>query len=252
MATGSLIEKQRVHYSEFLKFNLPLPSKAEQQKIAKILNHCDEVIKLKREYINEEYKRKKWLTQNIFTADERVSNSKCKWNTFELGDIFDYIQPTPFIVKSTNYRDEYETPVLTAGKTFILGYTNEKDGIYSDVPVVIFDDFTTAIKYVDFSFKIKSSAIKMLKIKPGFNIRFAYEAMQNIKYVIGGHERHWISKFSMLTVDAPEIEEQENIMKLLDTVDKEINLLEEELFYWQQKKKSLMQLLLTGLVRVEV
>lgn len=81
-----------------------------------------------------------------------------------LGEVADYEQPTKYLVKSTNYNDDFETPVLTAGKTFILGYTDETDGIYkaSETPVVIFDDFTTANKWVDFDFKAKSSAMKMI------------------------------------------------------------------------------------------
>src|SRR5690606_36931141 len=84
-----------------------------------------------------------------------------------LGEVADYEQPTKYLVKSDNYRDNYQTPVLTAGKTFILGYTDETEGIYqaSEKPVIIFDDFTTANKWVDFDFKAKSSAMKMITSK---------------------------------------------------------------------------------------
>lgn len=57
----------------------------------------------------------------------------------ELGDILDYEQPTRYIVKSARYDSNADTPVLTAGQTFILGYTFEKDGIYKaskDNPVI--------------------------------------------------------------------------------------------------------------------
>lgn len=81
------------------------------------------------------------------------------------GQIVNYEQPSKYIVKSTDYKAEYEIPVLTAGQTFILGYTNETEGVYKaskKSPVIIFDDFTGAFKWVDFPFKIKSSAIKIL------------------------------------------------------------------------------------------
>ena len=86
-----------------------------------------------------------------------------EYSTF--GEIVNYEQPTKYIVSSTDYNDEYQTPVLTAGQTFILGYTDETEGIYEaskEKPVIIFDDFTGAIKWVDFPFKVKSSAMKML------------------------------------------------------------------------------------------
>ena len=236
----------------FSKSMIILPSFSEQQKIAKILNHCDMSIELKQQLIEEERNHKKWLMQNLLTGKRRLHGFTDKWKSFELGEIFDYIQPTPYLVKSTDYRDEYEIPVLTAGKTFILGFTNENKGVYSDLPVVIFDDFTTASKFVDFPFKAKSSAMKILKINRGFDTKFAYEALQQIRYVIGGHERHWISKFSVLTIKVPCLEEQIAIADMLSVADHKINLFEQELVQWQLKKKALMQLLLTGLVRVTV
>ena len=166
-------------------------------------------------------------------------------------DTVDYIQPTPYLVASTNYSDDYSTPVLTAGKTFVLGYTNEINGIYSNLPVVIFDDFTTDSKFVDFPFKAKSSAMKILQIKDGYNILFAYEAMQLIRFVVGGHERHWISKYSKLTIDVPRLEEQNAISNVISAMDKELSLIEQDIEQEKQKKKALMQLLLTGIVRVK-
>ncbi|MEI0700204.1 hypothetical protein R4K92_14910 [Brachyspira intermedia] len=85
----------------------------------------------------------------------------------ELNSVIDYEQPSKYIVQDTKYNNDYDVPVLTAGQSFILGYTNEKDGIYKankKEPVIIFDDFTTSFHWVDFNFKVKSSAMKMLKV----------------------------------------------------------------------------------------
>lgn len=108
--------------------------------------------------------------QQLITGKIRLPGFSENWATVELEEVFDYVQPTPYLVKSTNYSNSYLTPVLTAGKTFVLGYTDEVAGIYHDLPVVIFDDFTTDSKYVDFPFKAKSSAMKILKIKDGYNV----------------------------------------------------------------------------------
>ncbi len=83
------------------------------------------------------------------------------WTEYSLGQLLSYEQPTAYIVESADYNDSYRTPVVTAGKTFILGYTNEDKGVYSSLPVIIFDDFTTASKFVNFKFKVKSSAMKI-------------------------------------------------------------------------------------------
>lgn len=236
----------------FLKSKIILPPIKEQQKIAAILTSQDRVIELKEKRFTEKQRQKKYLMQQLLTGKKRLPGFVKSWKAVELGEIFNYIQPTAYLVKTTDYDDSYKTPVLTAGKTFILGYTNETEGVFTKVPVVIFDDFTTATKYVDFPFKAKSSAMKILTIKDGFSIVFAYEAMLLIKFTAGGHERHWISKYSCLTIDTPDIEEQTAIAEVLSAADREIDLLQQDIEQEKQKKKALMQLLLTGIVRVKV
>ncbi len=176
-----------------------------------------------------------------------------EWSKVELGKLLDYKQPTPYLVKSTDYSDEYSTPVLTAGKTFILGYSNENFGIFEEeLPAIIFDDFTTASKFVDFPFKAKSSAMKILVAKQGVSIKFVYEAMQVLNYPVGGHQRHWISIFANLVIGLPSPPEQQKIASVLSNADKEIELLEQQLADLKQEKKALMQQLLTGKRRVNL
>ena len=243
--------RKRLYWDSFAPISCTLPPIAEQQKIVAILTTQDKVIKLKEKRLAEKQRQKKYLMQQLLTGKKRLPGFLKSWKTVELGEIFNYIQPTAYLVKTTDYDDSYKTPVLTAGKTFILGYTNETEGVFTKVPVVIFDDFTTATKYVDFPFKVKSSAMKILTIKDGLSIVFAYEAMQLIKFTVGGHERHWISKYSCLTIDIPDIEEQTAIAEVLSAADREIELLQQDIEQEKQKKKALMQLLLTGIVRVK-
>ena len=234
----------------FIKSKIMLPPLAEQKKIAEILSAQDKLIALKEKLIEEKKRQKKALIKQILNDKAIKSKFSAHWETVELKDVFDYIQPTKYLVESTDYSDDYETPVLTAGKSFILGYTNEIHGIFDQVPAVIFDDFTTDSKYVDFPFKAKSSAMKILMVKDGFDIQFAFELLQNIDYNVGGHERHWISVFSQMTVDVPPYEVQQKIGQIIQCVNNEIDLLQKDLDQEKQKKKALMQLLLTGIVRV--
>ncbi|MDK9642145.1 hypothetical protein [Propionibacterium freudenreichii] len=141
--------------------------------------------------------------------------------TMSLGELLDYEQPGRYLVASTDYRDEYATPVLTAGQTFILGYTDEVEGVYSanrESPVLIFDDFTTAFKWVDFPFKAKSSAMKMLTLRAGVPalIRYIYFAMQCIGFEPQDHARHWIGKYSLFRIPVPPLEVQCEIVRVLD------------------------------------
>jgi type I restriction enzyme, S subunit len=234
---------------------IPLPPLEEQKKIAEILSTWDQGIDKLSTLITKKKHLKKGLTQKIFSQEVRFVDDNgdefSQWEEKELGEILDYIQPTKYLVKDTKYNNSYRTPVLTAGKTFVLGYTSETDGIFeNNLPVIIFDDFTTANKFVNFPFKVKSSAMKILIAKNNNDIKFIYEAMQIIKYEIGGHERHWISKFAFLNIFIPCLKEQNKIAEILSTQDKEINDLEKKLELFKQQKKGLMQILLTGRVRV--
>ena len=144
-----------------------------------------------------------------------------RWQKIKLEDALNYIQPTKYIVESTDYDDSYKTPVLTPGKSFLLGYTDENYGIYDNVPTIIFDDFTTAFKYVDFPFKVKSSAIKILALKTeGYDVRFLYYLMLTLKFEANQHKRYWISKYSQQTVNVPSLAEQKRIVKILDAADR--------------------------------
>lgn len=130
------------------------------------------------------------------------------WEQRKLGDIFKYEQPQAYIVESTEYDDRFQIPVLTAGQSFVLGYTDEDFGIKNATPrnpVVIFDDFTTSSHYVDFPFKVKSSAMKLLSLVNGKDdIHCAYNVLQNIGYEPVSHERHWISTFAKFNVYMPQ------------------------------------------------
>jgi type I restriction enzyme S subunit len=165
-----------------------------------------------------------------------------EWDNKPLEACLDYEQPTDYLVSSTNYANTHETPVLTAGKTFILGYTNEKEGVYKDnLPVIIFDDFTTACQFVNFPFKVKSSAMKILHAKNGCSTKFMYELLKMISYEVGAHERHWISKFAPMLVPVPRPKEQQKIADCLSSLDDLITLESQKLNALKTHKKGLMQ-----------
>ena len=144
------------------------------------------------------------------------------WAVCHLEDILDYEQPQTYIVNSTDYSDEYETPVLTAGKSFIIGYTNETNGICDRLPVIIFDDFTTDSKLVDFPFKVKSSAMKILRTKGEINIDYIAYYMSITRLIGDTHKRYWISEYSKLLIPIPPYQEQLRIVDTIETIFNEI------------------------------
>ena len=189
------------------------------------------------------------MKNNRTFLEKLLDGAEVKW--IPLGDVADYEQPTKYLVNSTVYNDNYPTPVLTAGKTFILGYTNEDEGIYfaSKSPVIIFDDFTTANKWVDFDFKAKSSAMKMITSK---NEKFAL-----LKYIYywlntlpnnqtdGDHKRQWISNYANKLIPIPPLPVQTEIVKILDALTaltseltSELTLRRKQYEYYREKLLS--------------
>ncbi|HEZ5926979.1 TPA: restriction endonuclease subunit S [Neisseria meningitidis] len=155
---------------------------------------------------------------------EMIQTAPVEWKP--LGEVADYEQPTKYLVASKNYDDKFDTPVLTAGKTFILGYTDETEGIYkaSGSPVIIFDDFTTANKWVDFDFKVKSSAMKIITSKNEQDVllKYVYYWLNTLPNSLtdGDHKRQWISNFSNKEIPIPPLETQQKIVKILDKFTK--------------------------------
>jgi len=228
-----------------------LPSLLEQKKIASFFSTLDKKIQLQQQKIDLLQEQKKGYMQKMFPKagetqpEMRFEGFTGEWEERKLGDLLKYEQPTKYIVESTNYNDSNETPVLTAGKSFILGYTNEISGIKeasAKNPIIIFDDFTTSSHYVDFSFKVKSSAMKLLYLTSSdYDFYFVFNVLKKFEYVPENHERQWISKFAKFKVLVPVFNEQEKIGAFFKKIDDNIYLHHQKLDFYKEQKKGLMQ-----------
>lgn len=236
------------------KLQIAIPTKAEQAAIATALSDVDALISALDKLITKKYLIKQGAMQELLSGKKRLAGFSGEWEVKKLGVFLDYEQPTEYLVTDTEYNDNNQTPVLTAGKTFILGYTDEEHGIFRKLPVIIFDDFTTAIKFVNSPFKAKSSAMKMLKPKNDkVNLRFIYEIMLRIKYPLGDHKRHWIGEYRHLEIIVPTSpEEQTAIAQILSDMDSDIQTLETQRNKTLAIKQGMMQELLTGKTRLLV
>ena len=151
------------------------------------------------------------------------------WSECRLENIVEYEQPQAYIVNSTAYNDSYLTPILTAGKSFIIGYTNETEGIYQNTPCIIFDDFTTDSKLVDFPFKVKSSAMKILKVAEDIEIEYVAMFMSITRLIGDTHKRYWISEYSKLYIPIPPREEQKRIINTVNVIFEKLDAIMEDL-----------------------
>lgn len=238
-------------YDKLNSLKIPLPpTLAEQEKIANALSKMDQLINNLGALIEKKKAIKQGTMQDLLTAKRRIKGFTEEWNSVKLGDLLEYRQPTKYLVSSKEYTTQ-GVPVLTAGKTFILGYTQENWGLYDDLPVIIFDDFVVESKYVTMPFKVKSSAIKMLSLREKENdLRFIFEKMQCIEFPIADHKRHWISEYSQLEITIPEPNEQRAIANILSSMDTEITNLEQKRNKYMAIKQGMMQNLLTGKIRL--
>lgn len=226
---------------------------AEQRAIAEALSDIDGLIAALDKKIAKKRLIKQGAMQQLLTGKKRLPGFTDSWVEKKLGEILDYEQPQPYLVVSTDYVDS-GIPVLTAGKSRILGYTTEQFGIYNKLPVIIFDDFTTDSKYISYPFKVKSSAMKVLSLKNNdYDLRLVYELMQQIDFPLKDHQRYWISEYSQLTISIPkDREEQTAIATILTDMDKEIADLEAKRDKYSLLKSGMMQKLLTGQIRLKI
>jgi len=249
---GQGSSQQNLSKDDILNFGIAYPnSKTEQSAITTAISDVEVLIEKLERLIEKKKNIKQGVMQELLTGKLRLPWFSGKWEVKKLGELLDYEQPTKYLVKDTEYSDNYNIPVLTAGKTFVLGYINEETGIFKDLPVIIFDDFTTATKFVDFPFKAKSSAMKMLKPRnKDINLRFVFEKMQMIDFKLGDHKRYWISEYQNVEIDTPKPDEQKAISTVLSDMDTEIEKLESQLTKYQNIKQGMMQTLLTGKIRL--
>ena len=177
-----------INSKNFSECYIGIPSKGEQKKIATLLRLIDERISTQNKIIEKLESLIKGIRNDVFGKLRKSVGFNAM-----IGDVLSYEQPQSYLVEDTEYTNE-GTPVLTANKAFVLGYTSEIEGIYDKGDCIIFDDFTLDCKYVDFSFKVKSSAIKILTAKNKELLRYTFEFLKYLDLSTEEHKRHYITE----------------------------------------------------------
>ena len=215
IANGSKI--YGISSSAFNELKMFIPEKQEQKKIVDLMIKIEKKIQTQSKIIDTLSSQKKQI-RNLLFKDIHKNANCC------IQDYVIYEQPQKYIVHSTDYLSygkDY-TPVLTANQSFILGYTLEKDGIYEKGDCIIFDDFTNENKYVDFPFKVKSSALKILQTKEGLMLKFFYEYLQFLNFESTDHKRHYLSEVAVTDISVPNLKEQTFVCKIFTSFDNKL------------------------------
>lgn len=228
------------------KLAIPLPCLDEQQKIASFFSILDHKIELNERKLEALKILKKGLIHKIFNQDIRFKKEDgsdfSEWRSNRIESIVSYERPDRYIIK-TIIKSKGKVPVLTANKAFVLGYSDEEDSeTYNKGNVIIFDDFTCDMKFVNFPFKVKSSAIKLLTTnEKQCSLKFAFEAIKNLNIQPQGHKRHWISFVQKQNLSIPSLEEQQKIASFLSALDHKIELNKRKIEALKKLKQGFMQ-----------
>jgi type I restriction enzyme S subunit len=260
--------REYLFYENFANMRMPVPEITEQQKIAAILATCQHVIELKELLLDEKRKQKQWLMKVLFTPDSDMrllGFEKAQWKQISLGDeCVMFSGGTPKAGKDEYY--SYGTiPFIRSGeisKTYTELFLTELGYKNCSAKMIEIGDILYALYGAnsgDCSISKMKGAINqaILCIRPRtIDRELLYYLLCLLKekivstYLQGGQGNLSAEIIKKLVVNVPaDVKYQKAIIERLIIADKEISLLEQELEIWQQKKKALMQLLLTGLVR---
>lgn len=262
VSTGSLIEKQRVHFSQFLEFVLPLPSLDERAKIAAILTTQDKVIELKEKLLAERQQQKKYLMQQLLTGKKRLPGFSGEWSFPRAKEIFANVSDKQHngnlrVLSSTQDRgivprDEVDIDIKYDTSS-LVNYKKVRKGNF----VISLRSFQGGIEYSTYT-GLVSPAYTVLDPKKDISDEYYKHFFKSTDYinrlnvaVYGIRDGKQISyeDFGRIRIPYPPVDEQNAIATVFATSDREIDLLQQDIEQEKQKKKALMQLLLTGIVR---
>jgi type I restriction enzyme S subunit len=239
MVTGTGIGAGKLDSEDLLALNIKLPSLNEQKKIEKFLSLIDERIETQIRIIEDLKQLRSAIRNRIFKKIQQEPEQ-----IVQIKEILTYEQPTKYLVSNTEYvNDSSLIPVLTANKAFILGYTFEKQGVYDKGDCIILDDFTLDCKIVDFPFKVKSSAIKILRAKNRNMLRYAFEYLKYLNLETSEHKRHYIAEIEPIDISLPSQEKIEDIIHLFESLDMRIVNAEKNWSSYLSQKQFLLQTL---------
>lgn len=253
-----------IYAKELETLLIPNFRKSEQEKIAQILSTWNKAIELKEKLIEEKKKQKRGLMQKISTGKIRLPGFNGEWSKKTIGNLLiesKIVAHKPDINKRITVKLNLKgvekrelTAVEKEGATthyvrkagqFIYGKQNLHKGAFGIIPNYL-DNYQSSSDIPSFDFKENVDGIWFYYYfsRPDF-----YKNLENISTGTGSKRIHPKDLYKVV-IKTPSLPEQKAIAKVLSTADREIDLLTQELEQLKLQKKGLMQLLLTGIVRV--
>jgi len=252
--------QKNISSSDIESLTVLVPPFPEQKKIARILSTWDKAIETIEKLIENSQQQKKALMQQLLTGKKRLSGFSGEWNRVQLNDCAESLDNLRIPLNS-DARSKMKGNIPYYGANGILDYVNEY--IFDETIVLLAEDggnfkefASKPIANIVYGKSWVNNHAHVLRAKDNTTNEWIYYLLvhKNIMGFVGGGTRAKLNKANMLKIPMllPSLEEQNEIVKILSVIDREINLLESDYYCLNMIKQALMQQLLTGKRRVKI
>ena len=228
-----------INSNEYKKLPIILPSLDEQNKISNFLTSIDKKIDLleRKHQFYQEFK--KFLMQQIFTQKLRF-NFTDDWNYMNFSEIFKSVSTKKYQIKSADILDKGDFEVIDQGQDEIAGYFNDKTKLCQELPIIIYGDHTTFVKFRDKPFIVGADGVKLLIPKFNANPKYLFYALEHFNIKPEGYKRHF-SIIKKIKLPIPTLEEQNEISEIFTYIDIKLKYTKIQLQETEEFKKGLLQ-----------
>ena len=224
---------------DFKVMNIRIPSINEQKMIIRLL----EEITKKEQLLESKYQQyqefKKYLMQQIFTQKLRF-NFTDDWNYMNFSEIFKSVSTKKYQIKSADILDKGDFEVIDQGQDEIAGYFNDKTKLCQELPIIIYGDHTTFVKFRDKPFIVGADGVKLLIPKFNANPKYLFYALEHFNIKPEGYKRHF-SIIKKIKLPIPTLEEQNEISEIFTYIDIKLKYTKIQLQETEEFKKGLLQ-----------
>lgn len=229
-----------INSNDLKKIKIKIPSSSNEQRlIGDLFYKLDQKIELLKDKYNYYQDFKKFLMQQIFTQKLRF-NFTDDWNYMNFSEIFKSVSTKKYQIKSADILDKGDFEVIDQGQDEIAGYFNDKTKLCQELPIIIYGDHTTFVKFRDKPFIVGADGVKLLIPKFNANPKYLFYALEHFNIKPEGYKRHF-SIIKKIKLPIPTLEEQNEISEIFTYIDIKLKYTKIQLQETEEFKKGLLQ-----------
>ncbi|WP_404809031.1 restriction endonuclease subunit S [Methanobrevibacter smithii] len=236
---SSITTRALISGGNLSKMKIKYPSIEEQNKIANLFLILDKKVELLEKKYREYQCFKKYLMQKLFAQELRF-NFTDDWNYMNFSEIFKSVSTKKYQIKSADILDKGDFEVIDQGQDEIAGYFNDKTKLCQELPIIIYGDHTTFVKFRDKPFIVGADGVKLLIPKFNANPKYLFYALEHFNIKPEGYKRHF-SIIKKIKLPIPTLEEQNEISEIFTYIDIKLKYTKIQLQETEEFKKGLLQ-----------